>query len=415
MVGAKNHIFLLHLDHPSREPEKVSAGRRVALARLASSSLGTTPCPSARAWRWMCSELGCSNLTRDTFTPGCLNQWGQPIPGGAEPCWEGLAPEGQGGLARRGDLGGLQAVPGALLSHLVPAAASRAPAVSPLKSSQDILLAGCTARAQQKKISLRHCSLAFPRAGIQESLPTAWVGHGTPRLCPHTRFTLSGFGRLPPGPGDSGGCQICARATPCPRRAPEPGSACWLSLFPLVPREAEGSRGCIRGVSVFQIFWPAPREQVEHCQLAGKNVEVSRTGSPPPFSGSSPRMLNNPITLKGSLGVCLEWSCGASWSQPSSPAARAGSGQAPHPQQSPQLGPDEHLPCADGVCQLHPPPPALQPEPRVRLRHRLLPARLCLHPAGSQGEGEGHPGQTYPYGRRCQETPLPGSRQRGSP
>uniref|UniRef100_A0A8C3QF48 Semaphorin-3D n=1 Tax=Cyanoderma ruficeps TaxID=181631 RepID=A0A8C3QF48_9PASS len=34
MVGAKNHIFLLHLDHPSREPEKVSAGRMVALARL---------------------------------------------------------------------------------------------------------------------------------------------------------------------------------------------------------------------------------------------------------------------------------------------------------------------------------------------------------------------------------------------
>ncbi|KFP98303.1 Semaphorin-3D, partial [Haliaeetus albicilla] len=29
MAGAKNHIFLLHLDHPSREPEKVSAGRRV--------------------------------------------------------------------------------------------------------------------------------------------------------------------------------------------------------------------------------------------------------------------------------------------------------------------------------------------------------------------------------------------------
>ena len=29
MVGAKNHIFLLHLDHPSREPEKVSAGRRL--------------------------------------------------------------------------------------------------------------------------------------------------------------------------------------------------------------------------------------------------------------------------------------------------------------------------------------------------------------------------------------------------
>lgn len=120
MVGAKNHIFLLHLDHPSREPEKVSAGRMVALARLASSSLGTTPCPSARAWRWMWSELGCCNPTRDTFTPGCLNQWGQPIPGGAAPCWEGLAPEGQGGLARRCDLGGLQAVPRALLSHPAP-------------------------------------------------------------------------------------------------------------------------------------------------------------------------------------------------------------------------------------------------------------------------------------------------------
>lgn len=111
MVGAKNHIFLLHLDHPNREPEKVSAGRMVALARLASSSLGATPRPSARAWRWIHSELGCSNLTRDTFTPGCLNQWGQPIPGGAEPCREGLAPEGQGGLARRCDLGGLQQCP----------------------------------------------------------------------------------------------------------------------------------------------------------------------------------------------------------------------------------------------------------------------------------------------------------------
>lgn len=29
MVGAKNHIFLLHLDHPGREPEKVSAGQGV--------------------------------------------------------------------------------------------------------------------------------------------------------------------------------------------------------------------------------------------------------------------------------------------------------------------------------------------------------------------------------------------------
>lgn len=165
MVGAKNHIFLLHLDHPSREPEKVSAGRMVALARLAPSSLGTTPCPSARAWVWMYSELGCSNLTGDTFTPGCLNQWGQPIPGGAEPCWEGLVPEEQGGLARRCDLGGLQAVPRALLSHLVPVAASRAPAVSPLTSSQYILLAGGTARAQQNK---------NPIMVLQPGVPTGW-------------------------------------------------------------------------------------------------------------------------------------------------------------------------------------------------------------------------------------------------
>lgn len=126
--------------------------------------------------------------------------------------------------------------------------------------------------------------------------------------------------------------------------------------------------------------------------------------------GSSPWILNNPSTPKGSLGVCLEWRRGTSWT-----SARTGSGQAPHPQQPPQLRTDKHLPCADRMCQLHPPPPALQPEPRVCLWHWLLPARLCLHPAGSQGEGEGQPGQTYPYGRRCQETPLPGSRGRGSP
>lgn len=29
-----------------------------------------------------------------------------------------------------------------------------------------------------------------------------------------------------------------------------------------------------------QISWPAPRAQVEHCRLAGKDVEVSGAGKP---------------------------------------------------------------------------------------------------------------------------------------
>lgn len=57
------------------------------------------------------------------------------------------------------------------------------------------------------------------------------------------------------------------------------------------------------------------------------------------------------------------------------------------------------------MCQLCPPPPALQQEPRVCLRDRLLPTRLCLHPVGIQGEGEGHPGLPHPHCRRWQETP----------
>uniref|UniRef100_A0A8D0KQ07 Semaphorin 3D n=1 Tax=Strix occidentalis caurina TaxID=311401 RepID=A0A8D0KQ07_STROC len=149
-------------------------------------------------------------------------------------------------------------------------------------SSQDILLAGCAAQAQQKESTLRHCSLAFPWAGIQESLPTDWACRGPPRLCPHARFTLSLFGRLPAelgqALGDPRGCQTHCRAAPCPHHVR--GSSFWQTPFPPVPVEAsrprpvKESRGCIGGVSVLQIFWPASREQVEHCQLAGKNVET---------------------------------------------------------------------------------------------------------------------------------------------
>lgn len=214
---------------------------------------------------------------------------------------------------------GERAVPGALLSHLVPAAAARTktPAASPLTSSQDILLAGCAAQARQKESPLRRCSLAFPRAGIQESLPTDWACRGPPRLCPHARFALSLSGRLPAELGwalrTQGGVRPVGRAAPCPHRAPEPGRSFWLSLFPLVPtgaswpRQVKGSRGCIVGVSVLQIFWPASREQVEHCQLAGKNVEVSRAGSPrlSAFCGL-PWILNTHITSKGSVGSALD-------------------------------------------------------------------------------------------------------------
>lgn len=70
-----------------------------------------------------------------------------------------------------------------------------------------------------------------------------------------------------------------------------------------LPRQVKESRGCIGRVSVLQIFWPASREQVEHCQLAGKNVEVSGAGSPrlTAFCGL-PWMLNTHITPKGSVG-----------------------------------------------------------------------------------------------------------------
>jgi len=74
----------------------------MTLARLAPSSLGAAPCFSAEAWRWMCSEPGGSNITRDTFTPGCLNQWGQPIPGGVESRWDRPKP-GRDGAAWPGE------------------------------------------------------------------------------------------------------------------------------------------------------------------------------------------------------------------------------------------------------------------------------------------------------------------------
>lgn len=81
-------------------------------------------------------------------------------------------------------------------------------------SSQDILLAGCAVQAQQKESPLKRRSLAFPRAGIQESLPTDWVCRGPPRLCPHARFAPSLFGRLPAklgrAPGTQGGVRPIA-------------------------------------------------------------------------------------------------------------------------------------------------------------------------------------------------------------
>lgn len=42
----------------------------------------------------------------------------------------------------------------------------------------------------------------------------------------------------------------------------------------------------------------------------------------------------------------------------------------------------------DGVCQLCPPPAALQPHPPPGLWHRCLPANVCLHQCGAQRGGK---------------------------
>lgn len=81
-------------------------------------------------------------------------------------------------------------------------------------SSQDILLVVCAAQAQQKERPLRRCSLAFPPAGIQERLPTDGVCRGPPRLCPHARFALSLFGRLPAKPWGPNGVSDPSRSSP---------------------------------------------------------------------------------------------------------------------------------------------------------------------------------------------------------
>ncbi|NXJ51306.1 SEM3D protein, partial [Spizaetus tyrannus] len=47
MVGAKNHIFLLHLDHPSREPEKIfwpASREQVEHCQLAGKNVEQTEC-----------------------------------------------------------------------------------------------------------------------------------------------------------------------------------------------------------------------------------------------------------------------------------------------------------------------------------------------------------------------------------
>lgn len=118
------------------------------------------------------------------------------------------------------------------------------PAAGALMSSQDILLAGCAAPAPQKESPLRCCSLAFPRAGIPERLPTDRACRGPPRLCPHAPSVLAG---RPPGlagrrgpKGVSGALQSspasspCARARPCLLAAPR-GSR--------LTRAGEGERG----------------------------------------------------------------------------------------------------------------------------------------------------------------------------
>uniref|UniRef100_A0A8B9GG73 Semaphorin-3D n=1 Tax=Amazona collaria TaxID=241587 RepID=A0A8B9GG73_9PSIT len=302
MVGAKNHIFLLHLDHPSREPEKVSTGPFL-------------PCNRswfhAGAWSWMCSELGCSNVTRDTFTPGCLNQWGQPIPGSAEPHRDRQTP-GRDRARRPGR------TPGAEQGQCPEPCYPTYPCCCCSSSSSEPTnviprhpAGGCAAPAQQKKSPLTRCSLAFPWAGIQDCLPADG------RAVAHPALTLrqipsESVCRLPAKLCQPLGTQECqSHCRAAPHCVPESGSALWPSAFPPVPLVKE-SRAASWGLCVADFLASLPG--------AGRALP-------------------------------------AGWEE-----------------------------CGDRVCQLHPPPPALQQDPRVRLWDRLLPAHLCLHPAGSSGE-----------------------------
>ncbi|KAM9133865.1 semaphorin-3D-like isoform 4-T5 [Pangshura tecta] len=98
-----------------------------------------------------------------------------------------------------------------------------------------------------------------------------------------------------------------------------------------------------------KVFWPARKEQVERCRLAGKNAEVKQ----------DPNHL-----VKSSL--CH--------------------------------GPGRNLPDPHRMCQFHPASPAVQQEPRVCLWDWLLPAHLRLCPARSQGtDGELYSGTSSDF------------------
>lgn len=116
---------------------------------------------------------------------------------------------------------------------------------------------GCAAPAQQKKSPLRRCRLAFPRAGIQDLLPTDGraVAHPALTLC---QIPSEPVCRLPAKLSQALGTQECqSHCRAAPHRVPEPGSALRPSMFPPVPLVKE-SRAASWGLCVADFLASLP-------------------------------------------------------------------------------------------------------------------------------------------------------------
>lgn len=188
----------------------------MTLARLVSSSLGAAPCSSDGAWRWMCSDS-----TGDTFTPGCLNQWGQPIPGNVEPCWDRLTPRrdrvawpGEG-TWRTLDMGG-RVVPRACYPAITPSPCCCCKSCKNSSNESTNVIP----RHPAGRVCSGSPTKGKPIKALQPGVPMGrdpaqpahdWVCRGPPRLCPHARFALSLFVRLPAELGQTLGNQGVVR------------------------------------------------------------------------------------------------------------------------------------------------------------------------------------------------------------
>lgn len=216
---------------------------------------------------------------------------------------------------------GGRALPGALPSHLVPAAAAGAK-TTPSSGSANVIPRHPAGRVRSSSPT-KGKPIKAPQPGVPTGRDPAEPAHRRGVLWPTQALSprqvcadhiWQAARRARTGPGDPKGVSDPVAEQPRvltvrPSLAAAFGRARshrWRGE-PAEPGGGRKAGAASVGVSVLQIFWPAPREQVEHCQLAGKNVEVSRACSPPAHGllRFTTGILNTHITPKGSMGVCL--------------------------------------------------------------------------------------------------------------